>query len=132
MCKDNGVFDEWCGEGWYTVSRGCGNEDFTNEGAVWLEDAEELRDLVNTAKNTMEEDYCVGSEYHGSDVLPDECLTTDANDWQNWQDVDPQYLTTAQWYAIQDLAHARVYGDAGDIAKAIEDFRDVTRKDYHF
>lgn len=107
----------WHGYGWYTISRGSGQEDWTDAGAVWYEDAVTMIDDFAAAKRSTDrqEDVCV--EYHGCDSLPDECLEEDPN---SWCDVDPNYLEDPLYYLMCDLADAKTQGTREDIRKALD------------
>lgn len=107
----------WNGEGWYTITRGIGCEDWTDDGATWYESEEDLVADVTTAKHATELEDAVTAWYHGCGVLPDEVISRDPNDWI---DVNDDGLDEVGYCALSDIADAKANGTKADVDAAID------------
>ena len=107
----------WHGEGWYTITRGIGNDDWTDAGATWYESEDNLVADITMAKRTTEPEDAVTAWYHGCGVLPDEVISRDPNEWI---DVNDDGLDEIGYYALSDVADAKANGTKADVDAAID------------
>lgn len=111
------------GRGWYTFTQDYGSVEYTSDGAVWVMDEDDFTDWARMADEDDEprsrgcEYDRISGWYHGSGVLPDECMDPDRN---SWVDVDPFYLKADVYEAMTDLATAKAGGDDADVARAMD------------
>ena len=112
----------WVDSGWYTITRGTGTEDWTSEGAVWIDLPEGLDDDLEAARGSVDCPEVVAAWYHGNGPLPDECMSEDVNEWL---DFDPTCVTDQVWYLAMDIADAKCNGTNADVEHALDALRAI-------
>jgi len=55
----------WNGEGWYRIAFSDGQQDWTNDGAIWLETRAQYEDEMEAARATETETHLAYSNYIG-------------------------------------------------------------------
>lgn len=82
-----------------------------------MDSPDNLADEVAAANDEATETHQAFASFHGSGLLPAECLTPDPD---GWLDASPQCVDEEVWRLMEDLRDAKRGGDAADIVKALD------------
>lgn len=63
---------EWQGEGWYSIGYSDGGQDWTSNGAIWIESKQQLEDELAAAREDETDTHLVCCEYLGDNDEPNE------------------------------------------------------------
>jgi len=62
----------WQGEGWYSISYSDGGQDWTSDGAIWIESKQQLEDELAAAREDETDTHLAYCEYLGDNDEPNE------------------------------------------------------------
>lgn len=63
---------DWQGEGWYSISYSDAGQDWTSDGAIWIESKQQLEDELAAAREDETDTHLVCCEYLGDSDEPNE------------------------------------------------------------